>query len=552
MNRKITFIALLSMLCCFAMAQNRKGEVRLMPGSDSHRLYVAFKTNISQQETGQGIAAAVPGFEKLASEYGIVPQKGIAIPEGKLQELEAAAIRNTGSGKSVAKLRNIYDLSVNNPTNERLMQLALALEKMDEVEYCSLMTNTPIQPPFDIAPVTPLFESQQTYMSAMAVNMEYAWNMGLNGQGMILKDIEYGFNVLHEELNDVNVYVAPGMTISNQVSSDFAEHGTAVFGVMYANKGDYGISGMAFGADELLLFPEYQQSGYNRANAVTQAIANSSEGNIIVYEMQTFGPSDQYCPAEYENVIWDLTKAATDAGIVIVAAAGNGNQNLDSIPYQDYMQRGDSGAIIVGAGTNDSTRQRLSFSTYGSKVNLQGWGQGVFTSGYGDLLQVGGDFNQSYTNFSGTSSATPIVASCVAVLQSYYHALTGEYLTGVQMRDLLVETGKQQSNIWQGYIGPLPDMEAAITEVANMLGTPSVDKASFTVYPNPVLDKLTLTTEGFSGTAVAEVYNSIGQLVAKQAVSGGAMVDFSGFSKGIYIVKVVDGDKTAVKRVVKK
>jgi hypothetical protein len=109
----------------------------------------------------------------------------------------------------------------------------------------------------------------------------------------------------------------------------------------------------------------------------------------------------------------------------------------------------------------------LSFTTYGSRVDVQGWGINVFASGYGDYYQIGGDFDQNYTMFSGTSSATPIVASCVVVLQSYYHSLTGKYMTSKEMRDLLVDTGIPQGG--SKHIGPLPNMKEAIIGIENLL-----------------------------------------------------------------------------------
>ncbi|AWH83648.1 hypothetical protein HYN59_00295 [Flavobacterium album] len=554
MKIKITLIALSFLFCGASFAQSVKGDFHLEKGSTQHRLYVSLKMPVNaNQDYSQAIAAVAPGFEKLAAEYAIIPAKAIAIPEEKLQQMEALAIKNTGSSASVAKLRNIFELSVANPTNERLLELATALEKLDGVEYCSLMSAQPIQPPYDIEPITPNRQPLQTYLNSSAgVNMIYAWNMELNGQNINIRDVEYGVNLDHEELNERNVSHA--MEVSPDASTDFTEHGTAVFGIVYADKGSYGISGMANGANEMILFTEYPTSGYNRINAITQAIANSTEGDLLIYELQMTGALGDYCPAEYNHVVWNLTKAATDSGIVIVAAAGNGHEDLDDPAYQSYRNRGNSGAIIVGAGSNNTQHERLDFSTYGSRVDVHAWGQGVYSSGYGDVLQVGGDFNQSYTMFSGTSSATPIVSSCVAVLQSYYHSLTGEYLTGPQMRDLLIATGTPQGAATEDTpIGPIPNMENAIAEIANMLGTPTAEIASFAVYPNPVQDRLTLTADGFSGNAKAEVYNSLGQLVNSVVLAdNGQQIDFSSLSKGIYIVKVTDGDKTVSKRVIKK
>ena len=151
-----------------------------------------------------------------------------------------------------------------------------------------------------------------------------------------------------------------------------------------------------------------------------------------------------------------MTKAATDAGLTIVAAAGNGNNNnvgedLDASANVLYMARGNSGAIIVGAGSPNMAHNKLGFSTYGSRVDVQGWGQSVYTASKGDAVMIGGDFNQRYTNFTGTSAATPtpIVASCAVVLQSYYYSLTGNYISGIQIRSLLKATGIPARDWWE-------------------------------------------------------------------------------------------------------
>ena len=104
-----------------------------------------------------------------------------------------------------------------------------------------------------------------------------------------------------------------------------------------------------------ILYPEWtEEYGYNRVLATSNAIDNSASGDIIIFEMQTYGPNGNFVLAEYEQAIWDLTKAATDAGIIVVAAAGNGGVNLDATSFNNYNARGDSGAIIVGAGSAGS------------------------------------------------------------------------------------------------------------------------------------------------------------------------------------------------------
>nr|WP_294937061.1 T9SS type A sorting domain-containing protein [uncultured Flavobacterium sp.] len=538
------------------LAQNRKGEFALAPNSDQHDLYVSFTENIVFQDGNyREVLLHNNEIKALITDYGISFQKGIPLSAEKIEELYNAARKNGHDGKSVLKLQNILKLTIPNPTNERLYTLASELEKLNEIEYCSLMTLTPILPPTDIAPATPDYELNQTYLDANpGVNMRYAWGLGLAGSGIRIRDVEYGFNKNHEELFDRNTAVAAGMTISSSATAAYTEHGTSVFGIMYADKGAYGVSGMAYNASEMILFPEWQQSGYNRVNAVTMAIQNSVAGDVILYEMQEYGQSSNYVPAEFNNPVWDLTKAATDAGIVIVEAAANGNQNLDSAYYSSYMVRGNSGAIIVGGGTANTAHNRISYSTYGSRVDVQGWSTNVRASGYGDLIMIGGDFNQGYTNFSGTSSATPIVASCVVVLQSYYHSLTGSYMTGPALRLLLQQTGIPQGAGVAGNIGPLPNMQAAILQINQTLSVSDTDTFAFTAFPNPVGNSLSvLAPEVSNAAAQLEIYNALGQKISEYALQSGVNeYSLETLPKGVYFVKATDGKKTTTKKIIKK
>jgi hypothetical protein len=175
-----------------------------------------------------------------------------------------------------------------------------------------------------------------------------------------------------------------------------------------------------------------------------------------------------YGPAELDQSVWTVVKNATDAGILVVGAAGNGNQDLDSATYGAYRARGDSGAIIVGAGSSTTQHSKLSFSTFGSRVNVQGWGGSVFTLGYGNYAQQGGDPRQSYTSsFSGTSSASPFIAASCAALQGFAVANVGRRLTPFEMRGILTSTGWPQQGAG-GQIGPFPNLVAAANAILAM------------------------------------------------------------------------------------
>lgn len=469
---KKSFLFLFAFLMLIAsFGQSRKGSYFLHPGSDKHALYVSFFDDDFLQSDNPLATAMnkIDGFQQLVEDYAISLERGIPLSDAKIESLAEAASKNSRNPSSIYKLKKIYKVVTPNSENAALYELAGKLEALEAVEYASLITLTPPESPYDIPPPTPDYLELQGYLDPdPGVDMKYAWSLGLIGENINVRNIEYGLNVNHEGLNERNIGIGAGMEISPEVAESSFNHGTAVFGIVYADDRNYGVTGMAHGASEMLLFTlNSTTTGYDPVNTISLSIEYSDPGDVIIYEMQiTCNPDDltAYVPVEYYNVYWDLTRATTDAGMFVVAAAGNGNQNLDDPYFDEYNGRGDSGAILVGAGTPNEEHAPLDFTTYGSRVDLQAWGREVLSLGYGTYDIIGDDPNQSYSLFSGTSAATPIVASCVIVLQSYYYSLTGSYMSNVGIRNLLVRTGIPQS-LPERHIGPIPNMKAAIEEI---------------------------------------------------------------------------------------
>ncbi len=89
------------------------------------------------------------------------------------------------------------------------------------------------------------------------------------------------------------------------------------------------------------------------------------------------------------------------------------------------------------------------------------------TTGYGGYYNSEG-INYYYTDsFGGTSSASPIVASAVAIYESVMEAETGSIVDPATMRTVLKNTGSPQQAgnypITQN-IGPMPNLRAALEE----------------------------------------------------------------------------------------
>ncbi|MBC03600.1 MAG: hypothetical protein CMJ34_09915 [Phycisphaerae bacterium] len=323
-------------------------------------------------------------------------------------------------------------------------------------------------------------ESLQTYLrpaSEGGIGATPAWSLGLSGSGVSMCDIEYDFNDAHCDLPPITVL---GFEPFSPYGND---HGTAVFGEMVSRDNGVGTTGIAFGSDDLYFSPTYDGTTYDIGAAVYRATAAMPEGSVIVLEVQIRGPNyvdnssqDGLVPMEWWPPYYDSVVNAIANGMIVVQAAGNGAEDLDAPEYavgnfghHPFLPENDSGSIIVGAGAawpncwGVSARSRLSFSNHGSRLNLQGYGNCVMTTGYGDFDSTA---NCDYSSgFSGTSSATPIVAGACMLVQEFARETLGRNLGCQEIREILATTGTPQTNPGTGNIGPLPDVMTAILAI---------------------------------------------------------------------------------------
>jgi hypothetical protein len=433
-----------------------------------HRLIVKFNDELLVRADAQGrlvslAGVTMTGMDELHGDLGtsLIYSSLLVVDPTILNQLESrAAIR---SGRAQADLAGMLIVDLDEASTKELERVGQALNDSPLVEWAWIELLNPA-PPGDLAPTTPNLVGLQGHRGPdPGIDVNYAWSVGARGQGVRISDCEYGWDADHEDLNDINIHLEVGQTIPPFVfSNGWDKHGTAALGEIAAQDNAYGFSGIAPDAD-FYTWPENSvEQGSRRVTCITNAVAASSSGDIVMLEMQTTSGGG-YGPAELSPAVWTVCSTATAAGVVVVGAAGNGNENLDSSNYSTYQSWGDSGAIIVGAGS-PNTHNKLSFSTYGSRVNLQGWGTSVFTLGYGSYATYGGDSHQEYASgFNGTSSATPFVAGSCAAIQSYSLANGLPLLTSLELRSLLVSTGVSQGS--GGHIGPLPNLHAAINGI---------------------------------------------------------------------------------------
>jgi hypothetical protein len=387
------------------------------------------------------------------------------VSEELLDELSENGSRNTD--QAVYNLNNIYRLRISE--KEDIWELSSTLEHLPGIIYAR-----PVPKPAPL-PTPGNYQALQGYLdpavnSPSGIDAEYAWTKyGGTGSGITICDIEYSWNYTHADVTK-----AVGSQINVNVADPFSDnnHGTAVLGEMVSNNNGWGTTGICYNSNIKTCGAYYgSPPSYNPAGAITLSIANLSAGDIILLEQQSdYNGSDGYVPIEWygnyspnaqtNNPVYAAIVNAVANNIHVVEAGGNGNVNTGSMTWY-----GNSGAVIVGAGGGYSwdNLQKLGFSSYGPRFDVQGWGEHVMTTGYGGYYSTEG-VNYYYTStFNGTSSASPIVTGAIALFSSYWVGnVSGTRPTPSYMRTLLKQHGRLQVNPGDGIIGRRPDLKAMI------------------------------------------------------------------------------------------
>lgn len=409
-----------------------------------------------------------------------------SLPESRLDDVMAKGkqlMRRMGENHLVHELPDLnlwFQITLKSGTDA-----ATFIETLRRLDGVEIAEPAPLPPPPPA--VTPDFTGLQGYLGPATDGIDATFSAtiaGGDGTGVKIYDVEYSWNQTHEDLskaNGVPLLLSAGDSSVDPFNDN--NHGTAVLGELIADNDTKGATGISWGADIGLAPANTANLGYNPANAILLAVADGEAGDVILIEQQFWVcGTGSFGPSEWISSVFDAIQVAVANGLVVVEAAGNGSVNLDQASCNDNFDRSvrDSGAIIVGAGgpPGSSDRERLSFSSYGSRVDVQGWGSGVMTTGYGGHYTnpdapTNPDFFYTST-FNGTSSASPIVAGAVANLQGIALDQFGVPLTPFQVRQLLVETGSLQQGDITKHIGPRPNLRAAIERIEEFINHPPV------------------------------------------------------------------------------
>ncbi len=187
--------------------------------------------------------------------------------------------------------------------------------------------------------------------------------------------------------------VIPGTPFANSISHNHLiampgsplamnNHGTAVASLI---AGDNGLAPNA----SILSYRVAGDDGRSDTFLIAEAVLAAADAgaNIINISLGSSGQS---------RILQDAVTYATDAGVVVVASAGN-----SGVDYLFYPAAYDN---VIGVGAVDARGEHLDFSNTGNP-SIVAPGLGL-TSSVGDSGQI---------SFSGTSASSPVVAGAIAL-----------------------------------------------------------------------------------------------------------------------------------------
>ncbi len=297
----------------------------------------------------------------------------------------------------------------------------------------------------------------------------------LRGEGTIVAVIDSGLNSNHPDLltnlwtnpqdpsidgidNDSNnlvddVHGWNFINNTNQFGDDLG-HGTLAAGFIGAVDDTHGVVGVA-PHTKIMPLKVLDNVGNGSTANVIKAINYAVSHGANVINMSFGGPNASTTP------LITACNDAIQAGVVLVAAAGNSNQSIED---NDFAPANINGVIAVGS--IDSSGTKASFSNTGNKLSVVAPGQFMLGTrantsqeNTNTVLNDGSVAPDGYIIVSGTSFSAPLVSGA-AVLLHQQNANWPPALIQTQLENTARDLGAPGKDTQYGY--GLIDLQVAL------------------------------------------------------------------------------------------
>lgn len=366
------------------------------------------------------------------------------------------------SGELLVKLKNskeIYKFKFNN--DNELDNLINFYNSNPNVEYAEPnYTYTASLEPLDA------YYPQQHYLRQ--IKAPQAWSTITGNKKIIIAIIDSGVDIKHPDLKDniwINYNEIPNNGIDDDENGytddingwDFIDntndpnpkltvgyltigikHGTVVAGIAAAQSGEYqGIAGVAWQA-QIMSLRVLDSIGTGDTLTVAQAIDYARKQKVNIINLSFVGNGKSLT---LEKAI----QRANDAGILIIAAAGNEVEegiNLDDSPRYPISHDGPNNENwVIGVASVNSADSLASFSNFGEKnIDLTAPGVGLFSTVYHDDNDP--NFKKYYeSGWTGTSVSAPQVTGAAVLIIALQPNLSLS-----QIKDILLNSADNIDN----------------------------------------------------------------------------------------------------------
>lgn len=378
------------------------------------------------------------------------------------------------------------------------------------------------------------------------INMVNSWNYHNTGSKVVIAVVDNAIRTTHESIKN-NLWININEIEGNGIDDDNNGIIDDISGADLAD-GDNNPGPPAN------VGPDYFSHG-THVCALATASAGTTQGVVSiglntqiipVKVVPDNAPSDQFLTHAFEglayaisldpdiiNLSWGLSvesqilknliQECENRGILVFAAAGNENSNIKIYPA--------AFPYVVGVGATDNQDIKQNQSNYGPSVDLVA---------PGDLINSAiGTGDNAYGLKSGTSMASPIVASFAGLLLSQYPEYKHKIIEYIKLGCDNIDA------INPSYANQLGSGRINVDRTFDLISqfpTLNIDKninQSVFLAPNPLAgNKINIIS--LSEIKSVSVFNSLGQTISFHWTK--SQIEFDKLATGLYFVNLTDSE----------